>query len=165
MRLVILESPYAGDIARNEAYARAAMADCLRRGDSPMCSHLLYTQPGVLRDDVPEERALGINAGLAWGRVAEATVVYEDLGILRGMRAGIARAEAEGRPVEYRRLGGEWAHTNETEGRSFRMYYGLATGCHAGSDGECSWKECPQLRDGEPDKSGRHCPLDVREDD
>lgn len=32
--------------------------------------------------------------------------------------------------------------------------------CHAGSDGECNWKICPQLRDGEPDKTGRHCPLD-----
>lgn len=163
MRLVILESPYAGDIARNEAYARAAMADCLRNGDSPMCSHLLYTQPGVLRDDVPEERALGIEAGLAWGRVAEATVVYEDLGLSAGMRAGIERAKADGRPVEYRRLGGEWAKPDT--GRVFRLHYGLATGCCAGTDGECLWKDCPQLRDGEPEKSGRHCPLDVHEDD
>jgi len=33
--------------------------------------------------------------------------------------------------------------------------------CHAAgrnSDGECSWANCPQLRDGEPHKSGRHCP-------
>jgi len=35
--------------------------------------------------------------------------------------------------------------------------------CHAGSDGECHWGDCPQLRDGEPNKSGRHCPLDDRE--
>lgn len=32
--------------------------------------------------------------------------------------------------------------------------------CHSGQDGECTWKHCPQLRDGEPEKSGRHCPLD-----
>jgi hypothetical protein len=31
--------------------------------------------------------------------------------------------------------------------------------CHSGSDGECNWKECPQLRDEEPAKSGRGCPL------
>lgn len=31
--------------------------------------------------------------------------------------------------------------------------------CHAGSDGDCSWKECPQLRDDEPVRSGRSCPL------
>jgi len=28
------------------------------------------------------------------------------------------------------------------------------------SDGDCYWENCPQLRDGEPEKSGRHCPLD-----
>lgn len=33
--------------------------------------------------------------------------------------------------------------------------------CHGASDGECSWSECPQLRDNEPAASGRHCPLDV----
>lgn len=107
-RLVILESPYAGDVTINEAYARAAMRDCLARGDAPAASHLLYTQPGVLDDGNPEERARGIDAGLAWGAVAEATVVYTDRGISRGMAAGIERAEAEGRPVEWRTLGEEW---------------------------------------------------------
>jgi len=33
--------------------------------------------------------------------------------------------------------------------------------CRAGSDGECRWAECPQLRDREPEETGRHCPLDV----
>lgn len=33
-------------------------------------------------------------------------------------------------------------------------------GCHSGRDGECSWKQCPQLRDNEPAQGGRHCPLD-----
>ena len=42
-----------------------------------------------------------------------------------------------------------------------REQFGL--GCHGGRDGECHWEECPQLRDGEPEKSGRHCPLDVGE--
>lgn len=36
--------------------------------------------------------------------------------------------------------------------------------CRAGSDGECFWKECPQEREGEPAASGRHCPLDVRDE-
>jgi hypothetical protein len=38
---------------------------------------------------------------------------------------------------------------------------GSAPHCHADSDGECTWDGCPQLRDGEPKKSGRHCPYDV----
>ena len=33
--------------------------------------------------------------------------------------------------------------------------------CHAGKDGDCNWGRCPQNRDGEPTKSGRHCPLDI----
>jgi hypothetical protein len=37
--------------------------------------------------------------------------------------------------------------------------------CHADRDGDCSWSECPQLRDGEPVATGRHCPLDWSEDD
>ena len=34
------------------------------------------------------------------------------------------------------------------------------TRCAAGRDGECGHMACPQLRDKEPAKSGRHCPLD-----
>jgi len=104
MRLVILESPYNGDVERNKQYARAALRDSLKRGEAPLASHLLYTQPGVLRDDDVVERAMGIAAGLAWGRHAEATVVYQDLGISPGMWQGIERAEREGRPVERRNL-------------------------------------------------------------
>ena len=104
MRRVILESPYAGDVDQNTDYARACMRDCLLRGEAPFASHLLYTQPGVLRDKNNDERQLGIEAGLAWGPVAEATVVYIDHGISAGMRQGIDRAEMEGRPVERRRL-------------------------------------------------------------
>lgn len=37
--------------------------------------------------------------------------------------------------------------------------------CAAASDGECSDAQCPQLRDGEPQRSGRHCPLDVHTDE
>jgi len=104
MRLVILESPFAGDVARNIEYARRCVRDSLARGEAPIASHLLYTQPGILNDDDPAERQWGIDAGLAWLRVAEASVVYTDLGISRGMEYGIAAAKAAGIPVEYRRL-------------------------------------------------------------
>ncbi|AIB11819.1 hypothetical protein ABAZ39_07370 [Azospirillum argentinense] len=39
------------------------------------------------------------------------------------------------------------------------------THCAAGKDGDCIHPECPQLRDGEPAKSRRHCPLDTDEED
>lgn len=39
------------------------------------------------------------------------------------------------------------------------------TRCTAARDGECFHAQCPQLLDGEPEKSGRHCPLDTGRDD
>ena len=104
MNLVILESPFAGNVEENTTYARACMRDCLIRGEAPYASHLLYTQEGILDDDIPSERTLGIEAGLAWGDAAEATVVYTDLGISRGMEQGIERAIKAGRHIEYRSL-------------------------------------------------------------
>lgn len=103
-RLVILESPYAGDVEANVDYARACVRDSLLRGEAPIASHLLYTQPGILDDTVPAERQQGIDAGLAWRAVAHASVVYTDRGISRGMEYGIAAAKAAGIPVEYRSL-------------------------------------------------------------
>lgn len=41
----------------------------------------------------------------------------------------------------------------------------LAVGCFAGKDGDCVWKKCPQILEGEPRKSGRHCPRDTGDDD
>jgi len=32
--------------------------------------------------------------------------------------------------------------------------------CMSDDDGFCDWPKCPQIRDGEPAKSGRHCPRD-----
>jgi hypothetical protein len=108
MRRVILESPYAGfsegDIVVNVEYARRCVRDALLRGDAPIASHLLYTQPGILRDDVPGERRHGINAGLVWLSVAEASVVYVDRGVSPGMEQGIRRARALGMCVEFRSL-------------------------------------------------------------
>ncbi len=106
-RLVILESPYAGDIEANTRYARACLRDSLLRGEAPIASHLLYTQPGVLDDMIGEERQLGIDAGLAWKTVATASVVYTDHGISRGMQYGIDAATAAGLPVERRHLSAE----------------------------------------------------------
>jgi hypothetical protein len=103
-RLVIVESPYAGDIEQNVAYARECMADCLRRGEAPIASHLLYTQPGVLDDEVPEERRLGMEAGWAWFRAADAVVVYMDLGISKGMAEAVKLAGRMQITTELRRL-------------------------------------------------------------
>ncbi|WP_280357108.1 hypothetical protein [Nocardia otitidiscaviarum] len=99
-KLVIIESPYAGDVDTNLQYAREALLDSLQRGEFPIASHLLYTQ--VLNDLDPVMRQQGIEAGLAWGSHADTTAVYADLGVSTGMRYGIERAESEGRDVEWR---------------------------------------------------------------
>jgi len=104
LRLVIVESPYRGEVTDNVIYARKCIVDCLKRGEAPIASHLLFTQPSILDDSRPEERNLGIAAGLAWLRVADAQVVYTDRGISRGMELAIERARELGVPVERRSL-------------------------------------------------------------
>ena len=105
-RLVVVESPYAGDVERNLRYLRDALADCFARGEAPFASHGLYTQPGVLRDDVPEERAKGIAAGFAIGALFRRRVFYVDLGWSSGMRAGHDEAIRLGQAIEHRTLPG-----------------------------------------------------------
>lgn len=104
MRLVVIESPYAGEIETNVTFARACIKDSLRRGESPIASHLLYTQPGILSDQKPASRNYGLRAGWAWYRSADACVVYVDRGISGGMKQGIEAAELAGVVVEYRTL-------------------------------------------------------------
>jgi|SRR5882672_8659387 len=108
MRTVIIESPYAGNVEENLRYLRACMRDCLLRGKAPFASHGLYTQPGVLNDDVPEERQHGIHAGFAWRGLSKMTAVYMDRGVSRGMEYGIEHAKKLNHKIEYRYLGGEW---------------------------------------------------------
>ena len=108
MRLVVVESPYAGDVERNLRYLDACMADCLRRGESPYASHGLLTRKGVLNDTIQEERKKGMLAGFAWAERADARVFYVDLGESHGMADGRKHAEEIGQPCEFRRLGDGW---------------------------------------------------------
>lgn len=104
--LVIIESPFAGDVETHIAYAKRAVRDCLLRGEAPIASHLLFTQPGLLDDNVPEQRRAGIEAGWAWYGVAGVScAVYADYGTSRGMAGGIDVAIALGRAVWVRRIG------------------------------------------------------------
>jgi hypothetical protein len=112
MRLVIIESPYKGDVPRNERYLRACIRDCLKRGESPYASHRMLTD--ALDDNVPEERKLGIEAGLAWRRAHWRNeeglvrhvipVFYIDLGFGDGMKLAFTLYEKEGIRFEQRRL-------------------------------------------------------------
>ena len=109
MKRVVIESPYAAanghTVAEHEKYARRCMADSLARGEAPLASHLLYTQPGILDDTDPEERKRGMEAGFEWMQQAEIVAVYADLGISRGMRCGMIAAAETGVKVVTRHIG------------------------------------------------------------
>lgn len=112
MRRVLIESPFKGkgsdtkarkiDELINTRYARVATHDSLMRGEAPFTMHLLYTQEGILNDDYPDERDLGIAAGLAWGESATASAFYIDLGVSTGMRYGLRNAQYRNRVIELR---------------------------------------------------------------
>lgn len=107
MKLVVIESPYAGDtveIEENIKYARECVKDCLNRGEAPIASHLLYTQPGILDDGVAEERKLGIDAGLCWAEKAEYAVFYVDKGLSKGVVAAFHFYREKGIPCVARSL-------------------------------------------------------------
>lgn len=104
MKRVILESPWAGNVRKHRNYARKCVRDCLKRDEAPIASHLLFTQPGILKDELAEERKLGIDAGLAWSEVADAAVFYADYGFSFGMQCALEKHSKLGTPVEVRYL-------------------------------------------------------------
>jgi len=109
MKRVIIESPYAGtpeQIKINVRYARACVLDSLMRGEAPIASHLLYTQEGILRDEIPGDRQMGMDAGHAWLIGCDLVAVYTDLGLSMGMVVGASRARDAGKPIEMRTLAG-----------------------------------------------------------
>ena len=95
MKRVIIESPFAGrgetdeerlkDNLENINYARSCVRYCILQGEAPIASHLLYTQDGILKDGVHQERMLGIQAGLTWFRVSEGIYFFTDRGWSKGM--------------------------------------------------------------------------------
>jgi hypothetical protein len=105
-RLVVIESPFGHPtkvgMEENAAYARQAMLDSLKRGEAPYASHLLYTQ--CLDDLKTAERKQGMEAGFAWGRMAQHVAVYTDRGVSRGMLEGIKRHQEAGKTIEFRSI-------------------------------------------------------------
>lgn len=120
--LAVIESPYSaptlGLFARNVRYARAAVRDAIQLGYAPLASHLLYTQPSVLDEADADQRARGILLGhfpytllvspyLRSRDTMETRttgLVYAELGVTAGMKAGIQTAKLCGCPVLHRTL-------------------------------------------------------------
>jgi len=102
MKLIIIESPYAGDVKLNLEYLDLCILDAIKRGESPIASHKMLTS--ALKDADPLERSLGIMAGFAWHEKADYTVVYQDHGISDGMKYGIQNALCVGKSIIYRNI-------------------------------------------------------------
>lgn len=110
---VLIESPFGRNVngskctpaqyVRNTIYVRRAIADSLARGEAPFGSHALY--PLVLHDPDVEQRRAGMEAGFAWGAVAQHIGVYTDYGITPGMIEGIDRWKKLGIPISYWLIG------------------------------------------------------------
>lgn len=94
MKKVIIESPFAGktalQVASNVAYLHDCIKDSLARGEAPFASHGFYTL--YLDDTKPEQRKQGMEAGFAWGEVADTIAIYYDHGLSSGMKKGIIQA-------------------------------------------------------------------------
>jgi len=94
MKLAIIESPYAGDIERNTAYARECMRWAILNEYAPFASHLLYTQ--VLDDSIKYQRSHGIAMGYHWLFVADIQLIFTDYGISPGMESAMSVARDHG---------------------------------------------------------------------
>jgi len=101
--LIIIESPFAGDMETHIEYAKRCLKHSLDKGEVPFASHLIYTQ--VLDDTDPPQRKLGMEAGFEILKRSDYSVVYQDYGISGGMKAGIELAESLGHEIIYRTIG------------------------------------------------------------
>jgi len=105
-KLVIIESPYAGNVSRNMEYLGDCVRDSIFRLEAPYASHGFYTQ--WLDDTVAADRKTGIECGYAWLSAADLVAFYYDLGVSGGMRAALEYCARNGYRIEFRSLGGRW---------------------------------------------------------
>lgn len=100
--LVLIESPYSGNVALHMEYLRACFRDALNRGEVPLATHKLYTD--VLDDTIPEQRALGMSMLKELIEQTKLSAVYYDLGISPGMTQGVIYALSIGKHIDARSL-------------------------------------------------------------
>lgn len=100
--LVVIESPYSGDVEGNIAYLQRCIGDSMERGEAPFASHQMYTT--VLDDEEPGQRALGMECGFVWLRRAHFQAFYLDRGWSEGMHQAWRIGWAFKKPYEIRFL-------------------------------------------------------------
>ncbi len=96
--VVLLESPFSGDIQANEEYAWKALRDCYLRGEAPIATHLMWTKLSdkdefngktIISDSVNmvgfPGRVFALEAGDAIRNRVDYVVFYVDRGWSNGM--------------------------------------------------------------------------------
>lgn len=78
-------SPYSGDIERNEKYAAYLTKRAVEAGLLPITPHLYLTR--AFDDGEPEERRMGMKAGIGLLAKCDMVLLGDRYGISEGMRA------------------------------------------------------------------------------
>lgn len=99
---ILVESPFAGEVDKNLAYAQKCMRHVFFSSYSgpqiPIASHCFFTL--ALDDRNPAERSIGMKAGFAMRSLASEVRVYLDRGLSDGMVYGIRGAIEAGKPIK-----------------------------------------------------------------
>lgn len=118
-KIVLIESPYSGDIPRNIAYAQRCMYDSRMRGEITLATHLLWTQhhlaPQHFVSDYDEKyevpncgRDVSLQQICALREMIQReggkVVFYIDYGYSSGMTHGLEHCKRNNIPYEERRL-------------------------------------------------------------
>lgn len=101
--LVVIETPYAGDVKLNNEYTKLCLRDSMiNHSENPQALHLIYTK--VIDDTIPEQRNIGITKSFDVHKAASKKIYYLDRGFSRGMEDGLVHAINEGVDIEFRVL-------------------------------------------------------------
>lgn len=97
--VVYVCSPYAGDVAGNVAFAKAAAIYAVDQGATPVVPHLQY--PAILEDADPSQRQLGLEMDCQLLGKCDELWCFDHAGVSPGMLAEIDFASENGIPVKH----------------------------------------------------------------
>lgn len=147
--LIGLKQSYIGMKARSDRWREALEErDAARLRIKALEAQLARVQP--LLSDEDRMHPVGCST---WQ--SDAFVIGEEITALLSSAQGETKEGFDGLPE---------LPCGEQPGAAVGATAALA-GCHADRDGECRWIACPQILDNEPEATGRHCPLDLHDDE
>lgn len=130
MKKVYICSPYRAknneELTRNIEYAKSLTRQAIKAGFAPITPHLYKSQ--CLDEDKPEERELGLKAGIELLKTCDYVIAGTRYGISEGMSGEIAAADAAGiEVVNADKLRYKLESENETRKKKVEEYAKLHT--------------------------------------